>query len=351
MPTDGADSAAVADFQAALIRMGLVSPAEVPRFIPLTGGVSSDIVRADLAIGSVCIKRALSKLKVKANWEAPIERNRWEVEWMRTAGAIVPRAVPRILGADAASGMFAMEYLAPEQHPVWKVQLRDGGIDPSFAAQVGSLIGSIHAQTAARGDVAARFATDHIFFPIRLEPYLAATARAHPDCAPRLRALIDLTLNAKRALVHGDVSPKNILRGPYGPVFLDAECAWYGDPAFDLAFCLNHMLLKCVWRPQWSDAYLACFDALSRAYLDKVTWEPAPEIEARAAHLLPGLLLARVDGKSPVEYITDEWQRVAVRTVARALLLQPVDALSAVRGAWATELHEPRKATHTTTDS
>src|SRR6185436_2450599 len=166
------------------------------------------------------------------------------VEWMRTAGAIVPGAVPRVLGEDAAAGMFVMEYLAPEQHPVWKTQLRDGAVDPSFAAQVGHLIASIHAHTALRGDVAAKFATDHIFFPIRLEPYLAAAARAHPDCAPRLQTLIDVTFDTKRALVHGDVSPKNILCGPRGPVFLDAECAWYGDPAFDLAFCLNHMLLK-----------------------------------------------------------------------------------------------------------
>jgi len=351
MPTDGADSAGTADFQAALIRMGLASPGEVPRLTPLTGGVSSDIVRADLASGPVCIKRALPRLKVKANWEAPVERNRWEVEWMRTAGAIVPGAVPRVLGEDAGSGMFVMEYLAPEQHPVWKTQLRDGIVDPAFAAQVGHLIGSIHAHTAAHGDVAAKFATDHIFFPIRLEPYLAAAARAHADCAARLQALIDLTFNTKRALVHGDVSPKNILRGPRGPVFLDAECAWYGDPAFDLAFCLNHMLLKCVWRPLWIDSYLACFDALARAYLEEVTWEPVPDIEARAAHLLPGLFLARVDGKSPVEYISEEWQRAVVRRVARLLLLHPVDVLSAVRGAWAAELRECVKAAHTATDS
>lgn len=351
MPADGADSAGNADFQAALTRMGLASPGEVPRLTPLAGGVSSDIVRADLASGPVCIKRALPKLKVKANWEAPVERNRWEVEWMRTAGAIVPSAVPRVVGEDAVSGMFVMEYLAPEQHPVWKTQLRDGIADPSVAAQVGHLIGLIHAHTAADTDVAAKFATDHIFYPIRLEPYLAATARAHPDCAPRLQTLIDVTFNTKRALVHGDVSPKNILCGPRGPVFLDAECAWYGDPAFDLAFCLNHMLLKCVWRPQWRDGYLACFDALVRAYLAEVTWETAAEIEARTAHLLPGLFLARVDGKSPVEYITAEWQRASVRKVARALLLRPVDMLSTVRGAWSAELRECIRAAHPTPDS
>jgi hypothetical protein len=136
--------------------------------------------------------------------------------------------------------------------------------------------------------------------------------------------------------VHGDVSPKNILRGPHGPVFLDAECAWYGDPVFDLAFCLNHMLLKCLWRPQWSARYLACFDALADAYLSGVTWAPRTATEGAAA-LLPGLFLARVDGKSPAEYITEEWQRAAVRRVAKPLLLSPVSTLAEIRYRWSEE--------------
>ena len=140
------------------------------------------------------------------------------------------------------------------------------------------------------------------------------------------------------ALVHGDVSPKNILIGAEGPVFLDAECAWWGDPAFDIAFCLNHMLLKCLWNPAATDAFLASFDALAEAHLRAVDWEPVEAFEERAAALLPGLFLARVDGKSPVEYVTDEGQREQVRRVARTLLQRPVARLSAVRGAWQEEL-------------
>jgi len=280
----------------------------------------------------------LPKLKVAADWQAPIERNRFEIEWMRTAGGIVPDAVPRILGEDAGSGMFAMEYLDPERHPVWKSRLRDGDISREVAAAVGRNIAAIHGSTAGKTEVALAFATDHIFFPIRLEPYLSATARKHPDCAERLDSLVRVTGATKKALVHGDVSPKNILVGPKGPVFLDAECAWYGDPAFDLAFCLNHLLLKCIWRPQWHPAYLDCFDALAAAYLDAVTWEARADIEARASHLLPGLLLGRVDGKSPVEYITSEIDRDRVRRVARVLLLEPVRRLGDIHAAWQREI-------------
>jgi len=206
------------------------------------------------------------------------------------------------------------------------------------AAAVGRQLGRIHAGTADDPAIAARFDSEAIFRPIRLEPYLLATAERHPDRADALRRLVEATLADRRALVHGDVSPKNILVGPQGPVFLDAECAWFGDPAFDIAFCANHMLLKCLWVPEAVDGFLACFDALVADYLDQVAWEPVADLDARAARLLPGLFLARVDGKSPVEYLTAGADKDRVHRVARALLADPVDRLAEVRGAWAQEL-------------
>ncbi len=165
-----------------------------------------------------------------------------------------------------------------------------------------------------------------------------ATARAHPDRAEPLLALVATTQANKKALVHGDVSPKNILCGPTGPVFLDAECAWWGDPAFDLAFCLNHLLLKCLWTPRAAAGFLRCFDALAAGYFRGVAWEPPDALEQRAAALLPGLLLARIDGKSPVEYITSDVQKDQVRRVARALLADPPSQLGAIRTAWKKEI-------------
>jgi aminoglycoside phosphotransferase (APT) family kinase protein len=300
----------------------------------LTGGVSSDIWRIDLPSGPICVKRALAKLRVAADWHAPVERNLYEARWMRHAAGFAPR----LLGQDQESGSLAMEFLSPETHPLWKNQLRDGEADAAFAAMVAEALVTIHAMTAADPRIAAEFPTDAIFYDIRLEPYLVATARAHPDRAEQLLALVFATQANKKALVHGDVSPKNILRGPSGPVFLDAECAWWGDPAFDLAFCLNHLLLKCLWTPRARDAFLLCFDALTAAYLRGVTWELPDKLEQRAAALLPGLFLARVDGKSPVEYITEPAEKDRVRRVARALLADPPGRLGEVRTAWQKEL-------------
>ena len=138
----------------------------------------------------------------------------------------------------------------------------------------------------------------------------------------------------KLTLVHGDISPKNILEGPQGPVFLDAECAWYGDPAFDLAFCLNHLLLKTIVQPERLSALQKSFVMLQQAYLEQVDWEAPAELEARTAALLPGLLLARVDGKSPVEYLQTEAHRELVRSVAFPLLRKAPINLADICNAW-----------------
>jgi aminoglycoside phosphotransferase (APT) family kinase protein len=320
--------------------MGLLEPGQCPSLEPLTGGVSSDIWRIDLASGPACVKRALSRLRVSAEWHAPVERNRYELEWMRCAAGIVPDAVPEILGADEQLGMFVMRYLDPVDYPLWKQQLSEAIAEPATAVAVGKRLVRIHGATAGDAEVASRFATDETFFAIRIEPYLLATARAHPELGNALESLAETTASEKRALVHGDVSPKNLLIGPRGPVFLDAECAWYGDPAFDLAFCLNHLLLKCLWVPSASDAFIACFQALAGAHLAGVDWEDRQGFEARAARLLPGLLLARVDGKSPVEYLTDEGDMEKVRRVAARLLTRPVARLAEVASLWSSELQQ-----------
>jgi aminoglycoside phosphotransferase (APT) family kinase protein len=327
---------------AALEHAGLLQPGEVPRGEALAGGVSSDIWRIDLRSGAVCVKRALPQLRVAALWEAPVARNAFEVAWIEVAASVNAKAVPRLRGHDPIAGLFIMDFLEPARHRLWKTELREGRADPTHAAAVGERLVRIHAATAGRDEIAQRFRTDHIFHAIRLAPYLEATALRHPGAAAALHELVRTTAQTRQALVHGDVSPKNIMLGPDGPVFLDAECAWYGDPAFDLAFVLNHLLLKCLWVPGASAALAGCFDALVQSYLQGVDWTEPAALEARAARLLPGLLLARVDGKSPVEYIVDEAQKNLVRRAALDLLAAPVSLLASVQERWMQELEQAR---------
>ena len=301
---------------------------------PLTGGVSSDVFRLETADGPVCVKRALEKLRVAADWRAPVERSGYEVAYLRTVQPFAGGGVPRVLHADADANLFVMAFFDPADHSVWKADLAAGRADAAFAGRVGALLGAIHAGCAGSDEIAARFATTALFEDLRLDPYLRETARRHPDLGPRLTALADRTAAQRITLVHGDVSPKNILHGPDGPVLLDAECAWYGDPAFDVAFCSTHLMLKAVWKPAHAEAFLACLEAFHAAYLACVDWEPAADLEARAAELTAAIVLARVDGKSPVEYLQAEADRAFVRGAARAMVTAPPAGLAQLRTAW-----------------
>ena len=113
-------------------------------------------------------------------------------------------------------------------------------------------------------------------------------------------------------------------------MLLDAECAWYGDPAFDAAFCLNHLVLKSIHLPTLQAALLRAGGSVCRppgsAHLPAALRR---QMEARVAALLPCLMLARVDGKSPVEYLTPA-SRSASATCSLPLIRQPVVDLGRV---------------------
>ena len=318
------------------VSLGLAQEDEDVRALPLAGGVSSGIYRVDLRSGSYCVKQALPRLKVAKDWRVPVDRVFSEIDYLRTVSAIAPGRVPHVIGQDEATKSFVMEFFGPEFRN-WKTQLLTGAVDAHVATQMGDVLGRIHSATADRADIARRFATDNNFFALRLEPYLIENSRVHKDLADMLLRLVTRTAQTKRVLVHGDVSPKNILVGPEGPVLIDAECAWFGDPAFDVAFCLNHFFLKAAHMPQRREALMRCASMMTRAYLEHVNWEPTSQLETRVTSLLPGLTLARIDGKSPVEYL-ERPTRDAVRAFAITLLHQQPRTVEEITIAWGQEL-------------
>lgn len=301
---------------------GLATLSEEGNWLPLSGGVSSDIWHVRLGRGEYCVKRALAELKTTAVWRAPIGRNATEWDYMQVVHEMLPGAVPKPIARDNAVGAFAMEWLAPDTHALWKTELLAGMVDGAFASSIGALMGSIHAGTANDDQLRRRFATDSAFNTLRIEPYFEATAQKHPELACVLRSIAKRTTSTKQVLVHGDVSPKNILKGPAGPVLLDAEVAWFGDPAFDLAFCINHLVIKSRVVTGASNILSAAIAALAGAYFARVTWEDVEAIEERTAALLPALALARVDGMSPVEYLTHDQQQ-GLRSAAAQVLVKP----------------------------
>lgn len=324
-----------------LVNMGLSREGEELVARPLTGGVSSDIWKVTVA-GDVartyCIKRALAQLKVAENWEAPVERVKAEIDWLRTAHGITPGNILEVVGEDDVEGCFAMEYLPQSDYMSWKQALAAGRVDIGIARSVARAIVAVHRVTAGNGEVAETFANDSQFMALRPDPYFITAGRKNPDVMDIITGLTTRLMATKSALVHGDLSPKNILVGPKGPYIVDAETAWYGDPAFDLAFCLNHLLLKCVWHPGVASLYLTAYSAFTETYMIGVDWEPHDELEHRAIGLLYAMLLARVDGKSPAEYITTERQKSMVRNFAKAGLKSPERSLGNIARRWRAEL-------------
>lgn len=323
--------------RAGLVALGLAEEGTPVGGAPLTGGVASDIWRADLATGPVCVKRALGRLRVEAEWVVPTSRTAFEASWLLAADAALPGAVCPVLDFDEASGVLVLGWLSPDEHRNWKAELSAGRVDATVAAALGDRVGRIHATLADRRRFATTFAASELFRALRLDPYFAVTASLHPDLADVLAALATRTATIGLTVIHGDVSPKNVLVGAHGPVLVDAECATWGDPAFDVAFCLNHLLLKGLWHPDDAAVLARAADALVARYRSHVAWEDPDELDERVATLVPALALARVDGASPVEYL-DERQRDEVRHRARTLLIDTPATVADLLTRW---FHSP----------
>jgi Ser/Thr protein kinase RdoA (MazF antagonist) len=184
---------------------------------------------------------------------------------------------------------------------------------------VGRDLGRIHAASARTPGLADRFDNAALFESLRVEPYLLRTAAAVPEAREALESIIADLRRTRIALVHGDVSPKNILVGEH-PVFLDAECATWSDPAFDAAFCLTHLTLKRLHMPAHAVRLEESARAFTDAYVAEVDWEEPSDVAARVARILPALMLARVSGASPAEYLNEPTRAVVRRIAVHALV-------------------------------
>lgn len=307
--------------------LGIAGADDVQSVRSLTGGVASDIAVVSLSDQDICVKFALPKLRVASNWEAPVHRNKAEYAWLRFAKSVVPNNVPTLFGWSSSQNGFAMEFLAGPDVYLWKDALLAGAALKGEAELVASVLTKIHAASSSMNFDRSDFDNRDDFKALRLEPYLTFAASKHPALASQLNAMADSLYAANTVLVHGDVSPKNILFHNDAPILLDAECATMGDASFDVSFCLNHIILKALHVPQRRDELLAAATAFWSTYSAGVAWENIGQLEARICSLVPALMLARVDGKSPVEYFSLTEQEV-VRKLAVPLIAGPVETLA-----------------------
>lgn len=282
--------------------------------------MSSDVFLIEDEGKRFVVKRALPQLKVKDQWQADTSRNHVEYEFLQYLSRILPGAVPAVfaVGPD----YFAMEYLGSEYRN-WKELMLGGDCQPQHATRAARILGTLHRVSFGDPDLARRFDTTPNFHQLRTDPYLLTTGQrnlALQDCFEQEAVRLEET---RECLVHGDYSPKNLLVGSDRIVVLDCEVAWYGDPAFDLAFLLNHLLLKSLYHAPLDHGLQEIIGTMIGAYYDERQMEDTESLDARTARLLLMLLLARLDGKSPVEYLTEAKQDF-VRSFASPRLSEPM---------------------------
>jgi 5-methylthioribose kinase len=300
----------------------------------LAGGVSNTVVRVRCAGRADCIlKQSLGKLRVDQEWHCDRSRIFREMDALRELSGRAPAGVlPEVWFEEREDFLFAMS-AAEDNAPTWKELLLRGEVDVDLARQAARL----HAVFFAAGDLQDRFAGLELFDQLRLDPYYRATALRHPDLAGYFGEAIEQAQTKLRALTHGDWSPKNFLVNPGGRLFsIDYEVIHWGDPSFDVAFLLNHLLLKAWhgarWRTQYRELALVYWRELQALVGDR-------ELERDTLRHLGCLHLARVDGKSPVEYLS-EAVRPQVRRFARDLVQNAPGTIAEVFEMQAEACHE-----------
>jgi 5-methylthioribose kinase len=298
----------------------------------LGGGVSNTVLLVEGEGRRFILKQSLAKLKVEQDWFSDRVRIFRESAALRELAPLLPEgSVPQVLFEDRENFLFAMT-IAPAAAKTWKEELLRGQVDVSVAERVAHLLGAMIAKTWENERLAEEFGDQTIFDQLRLDPYYRATALRHPDLIAPIENMMAASSKRRVSLVHGDWSPKNFLVAGDQVMAIDFEVIHYGDPSFDSAFMLNHLLLKAFYFParrtELQTAALRFWETL-------VPYVPRPNEwfeRATLAHL-GGLMLARIDGKSPVEYIKDESLRTRIRAFARALIQRPPGEVAAVVGA------------------
>jgi aminoglycoside phosphotransferase (APT) family kinase protein len=294
----------------------------------LGGGVSNVVIAVTQGEKRLVLKQALPKLRVETEWLAPVER-------VITEGKAIDVA-SRILGTgavlrDSDDSRFTITMdRADDGWGDWKSILFAHTVQAKTAAEVGRQIALIHGNTRGGEDLDSDFFRTEPFELLRLAPYYLATAAAAPAQAQRILYLAEELRTRRECLVHGDLSPKNILVGtsPDQVWLIDWEVAHYGDPSFDLAFVITHLTMKSIHFPQDRSALDASGDAFTATY-EAVKTGPPPEWDRVIAHV-GCLLMARVLGKSPAEYL-DARGRAAVLEVGRTLVQSSSNNLTDLR--------------------
>jgi 5-methylthioribose kinase len=299
-------------------------------------GVSNAVLRVEADDKLFVLKQSRPQLRTRAEWFSDLERVYREQEVMEALAPLLPAGVvPAVLHADRADFVFVMEH-APADSVVWKEALLRGEVDLGRGELAGAILGRLHEATARDPALIERFRDPTVFVQLRVDPFYRRVQQARPEVAAPVERLVERLLSVRSALCHGDYSPKNLLGHAGGFTLVDYETAYGGDPAFDLGFCVSHLLLKAIKRAH-DPRHVGLVRSFWRGYAAAARSLDLADMEAAGVGHCGACLLARVDGTSPVDYLTGPGQQETARSLGRRVLLGGLrrwdEVLDAVEGA------------------
>lgn len=315
---------------------------EAPICRTLAGGVSNRTVWVERSgQADWVIKQALNKLRVQVDWFSAPERIQREAAGLRSFANVIPGHVPEFVFEDTENHILAMTAV-PQPHDNWKALLLAGHIETAHARSFGRLLAKIHNAAEQIPALADQFAERRFFEELRLEPYYGYAAARAPQAAAFLNRLIRDTRARRFALVHGDYSPKNALLHQRKLIILDYEVLHFGDPAFDIGFSLTHFLSKAHRLSAHRDAFLDMARQYWQSYLNELRPDLRAPVQQFAVKHTLACLLARVAGRSPLEYL-DGHERARQQRIVIALIGGGIDDVSDLIDAFGAELRRIRE--------
>jgi len=314
MAVDLLDESTVAQY---LKTRKVFSPSAEIEVETLAGGVSNVVLAVKAEGKEFVLKQALPELKVATKWVVEQRRALVEARALEVLHTLTPPSVPKLIDVDAERFVLLIER-APRETTNWKEDLLVGTIHSDVAEDLGRILGHWHKETSLDPEILSEFEEDSLFEQLRINPFYRTLNSQHLDIAPRINSLIEELESDKSALVHGDFSPKNILVVKNSKaIVLDFEVAHTGNPVFDLAFLLGHVMCKQEFfsDQKQKNALAQCAEKFIAHYEIALGTTAHPSLLWHAATIA----LARVDGVSRVHYLDAQGQQ-SLRTRAVDLL-------------------------------
>lgn len=281
------------------------------------GGVSSRVFGIHNQDVDLVLKQALPELKAPITWPADRRRATTEARAIKTLQGVTPKNVPQLIDVDPEEFTLTMTR-SPREFSVWKTELLGGNIQPEIGRELGRILATWHNFGAENDDVRKRFLEDKLFEQLRVWPFYREVQERNPQYSELISKLITEITDEKITLVHGDFSPKNILVLPEEePVILDFEAINTGNPVFDLAFLLGHLVCKDIRTDSSDEKALLRETAIE--FLNEYRKYSKIPVAVNLKDHVAMIALARVDGVSLVNYLDSDKQE-RVRSVAKSVL-------------------------------